>query len=125
MGELEDYIKAELSRKLEEVLAALPWWCLICGEGGNYIGERPDEYWFPPKDHECPPLDPKPVGIPVLMETFDVGPIFKPGSFLKTHPDFDNIANVFNHEIEPIEKKDKKSPGVSTMSEDQWRERGF
>lgn len=109
MGELEDYIKAELSRKLEEVLTALPWWCIICGEGGNYVGERPDEFWFPPKDHVCPPLDPKPVGISVDMEIFEVGPKLNPEDFIKMH----------------FKNKDKKSPGVATMSEDQYRERGF
>lgn len=56
MGELEDVIREELDKKLKAALAAAPWWCLICGEGGNYEGERPDEFWFPPEDHVCPPM---------------------------------------------------------------------
>jgi hypothetical protein len=107
VGELEEYIKSELNRMLSEALAKLPWWCFRCGEGGNYVGERPDEFWFPPKDHVCPPRNPKVIGLPVLpavdIETFDVGPIFRPSSFIHL----------------------KEGPGVPTMSEDQYRERGF
>lgn len=57
------YIKEELEKALEKRFAELPWWCLLCGEGGNYEDERPDEYWFPPKDHICKPNKPNLVGI--------------------------------------------------------------
>lgn len=51
--EFKQYLTNCLREGLEEELAKAPWWCMICGEGGNYEGERPDEYWFPPVDHEC------------------------------------------------------------------------
>lgn len=54
---LREYIYSELEKNLKEVLTTAPWWCLICGEGGNYEGKRPDEYLPPPPSHECPPLD--------------------------------------------------------------------
>jgi hypothetical protein len=53
MGKLEDFIRQEMTNHLDKTFAALPWWCLLCGEGGNYEGERPDEYWFPPENHVC------------------------------------------------------------------------
>lgn len=52
-NELVDYIQDELRKGLLEELAKQPWWCMLCGMGGNYEGDRPDEYWFPPDDHVC------------------------------------------------------------------------
>jgi len=54
----KDWLRAQIKEAFEEHLAAQPWWCLICGEGGNYEGLRPDRYWFPPKSHRCPPMPP-------------------------------------------------------------------
>lgn len=53
--DLQSYIKRKFLEELDKVLKEGPWWCVICGEGGNYEGERPDAYWFPPEDHVCPP----------------------------------------------------------------------
>lgn len=52
--ELYLWMRAELQREYCELVAGLPWWCMICGEGGNYEGDRPDYYWFPPENHICP-----------------------------------------------------------------------
>lgn len=51
--DFERYLKERLTELLTEEYNKAPWWCGICGEGGNYEGPRPDAYWFPPKDHEC------------------------------------------------------------------------
>ena len=56
--EIVKWLKAELNKMLDEKFSKLPWWCMLCGEGGNYDGERPHEYWFPPVDHVCPKKDP-------------------------------------------------------------------
>lgn len=53
------FIKQELRKKLQAKFSALPWWCLLCGEGGNYEGERPADYWVPPASHECALLRPE------------------------------------------------------------------
>lgn len=53
MSEFVEFVKEELKKALAEEFAKQPWWCLICGEGSNYEGERPDEYWFSPEDHVC------------------------------------------------------------------------
>ncbi len=53
MNTFDEYLKEELKKRLLKRLAEEAWWCLICGEGGNYEGDRPDEYWFPPDDHVC------------------------------------------------------------------------
>lgn len=50
---IEEYLKRRLKEELDKKFEAQPWWCLLCGEGGNYEGNRPDFYWFPPKDHVC------------------------------------------------------------------------
>lgn len=50
---LEVWLKRKLREGLDQALAEAPWWCLLCGQGGNYEGERPDEFWFPPDDHIC------------------------------------------------------------------------
>lgn len=61
---VEEWIRKELKKMLAKKLAKAPWWCLLCGKGGNYEGERPDEYWFPPEDHVCKP--PGPPALPKL-----------------------------------------------------------
>ncbi len=61
--ELKEWIQQRIKEEFEKVLAESPWWCPMCGEGGNYEGERPDEYWIPPEDHQCPPKKPKLKGI--------------------------------------------------------------
>ncbi len=53
MDTFNEQLKEELRKSLLKRLSEEPWWCLICDEGGNYEGERPDEYWFPPADHIC------------------------------------------------------------------------
>ncbi len=53
MNEFEQYLHEELYKRFLGRLAEQPWWCMICGEGGNYEGDRPDAYWFPPEDHVC------------------------------------------------------------------------
>lgn len=50
---VREYIRRKLEERVLARLAAAPWWCLICGAGGNYEGERPDEFWFPPESHVC------------------------------------------------------------------------
>lgn len=56
MGELEDYIRSQLSARLEQALAEAPWWCMFCGEGGNGWVPGVTEYWFAPEDHVCRPM---------------------------------------------------------------------
>ncbi len=51
--EFEKYLREELRKKLFKRLGEQPWWCMVCGEGGNYEGIRPDNYWFPPENHGC------------------------------------------------------------------------
>jgi hypothetical protein len=63
LGDVEDYIREELQKSLDKTFADLPWWCMICGEGGNYDGERPDEFWFPPEEHQCVKKDPELLGL--------------------------------------------------------------
>lgn len=62
--DVEEWLRKEIREGLAKKLAEAPWWCLICGEGGNYEGERPELYWFPPEDHVCPPAEPP--GLPML-----------------------------------------------------------
>jgi hypothetical protein len=52
-NDVKEWLKQEMRKQLDEELAKGPWWCVLCGAGGNYKGERPDEYWFPPEDHIC------------------------------------------------------------------------
>ena len=50
---VEEYIRRNIAEMLKKTLDTAPWWCIFCGEGGNYDGERPDEYWIPPESHKC------------------------------------------------------------------------
>ena len=52
---VQEYLGPMLMKDMAKELAKAPWWCVLCGEGGNYEGKRPDEYWFPPRDHKCDP----------------------------------------------------------------------
>lgn len=62
-NELKKYLNDELTKEFERALSAAPWWCLICGDSGNYNGQRPAKYWAPPKDHVCKSIKPKLKGI--------------------------------------------------------------
>lgn len=50
MRDVEAYILNSIFNFFER---NIPWWCCVCGEGGNYEGVRPDDYIGPPKDHKC------------------------------------------------------------------------
>jgi hypothetical protein len=55
---LSEYLDRRLAEIVAERLAETPWWCILCGEGGNYEGPRPDVYLPPPADHVCEPAFP-------------------------------------------------------------------
>lgn len=61
--QLKEYIREELDKLFKKVLAEAPWWCMVCGDGGNYEDERPDEYLPPPLDHVCKETHGNPEGI--------------------------------------------------------------
>lgn len=52
---VEEYLARVIRERLVALFAEYPWWCLFCGAGGNYDGDRPDEYPPPPLEHVCPP----------------------------------------------------------------------
>lgn len=47
------YLVKRLEERLNKKISKYPWLCEICGEGGNFKGEVPEDYWYPPKDHVC------------------------------------------------------------------------
>lgn len=53
MDNFHEYLKKMIKESFIKSLEEEPWWCLMCGEGGNYMGERPDIYMFPPESHAC------------------------------------------------------------------------
>lgn len=52
--DVRSWLQRRLLEELWEALNKAPWWCLICGQGENYEGDRPDDYLPPPSDHVCP-----------------------------------------------------------------------
>lgn len=65
-SEVVQWLRDQMKEEWEKMLAEQPWWCLLCGEGGNYEGELPDEYWVPPADHICKPKEPVLMGVGTL-----------------------------------------------------------
>lgn len=61
--DIKEYLKEELRKEFQRALDESPWWCPMCGEGGNYIGTRPQLYWIPPESHQCKPKKPNLKGI--------------------------------------------------------------
>lgn len=70
-SEVVKWLRDQMKEEWEKMLADQPWWCLLCGEGGNYEGERPDEYWFPPATHICKPKEPVLMGVGTLSHKLD------------------------------------------------------